>query len=55
MAAREASFITYEDPDSLRAKSAFVRARGLGGVMYREHRQDDGTLLEAPREGLEGP
>jgi len=51
----DASFVTYEDPQSLRAKAAFVRERGLGGVMYWEHRQDDGTLLDALREGLEGP
>jgi len=36
----------------LRAKAAYVRERGLGGVMYWEHRQDDGTLLDAVREGL---
>ena len=48
----EASFVTYEDPQALRAKAAFVRERGLGGVMYWEHRQDDGTLLDALREGL---
>ena len=50
----EASFVTYEDPQALRAKVAFVRERGLGGVMYWEHRQDDGTLLDAVRDGLYG-
>jgi len=50
----EASFVTYEDPQALRAKAALVRERGLGGVMYWEHRQDDGTLLDALREGLYG-
>ena len=48
----EASFVTYEDPQALRAKAALVRERGLGGVMYWEHRQDDGTLLDAVRDGL---
>lgn len=48
----EASFVTYEDPQALHAKAAFVRERGLGGVMYWEHRQDDGALLDALREGL---
>lgn len=51
----DASFVTYEDPQALRAKAAYVRERGLGGVMYWEHRQDDGTLLDALREGLYGP
>lgn len=51
----QASFITYEDPQSLRAKAWYVRSRGLGGVMYWEHRQDDGSLLQALREGLYGP
>jgi len=53
--AAERAFITYDDPQSLRAKAHYVRARGLGGIMYWEHRQDDGTLLEALREGLYGP
>ena len=51
----EGSFVTYEDPQALRAKAALVRERGLGGVMYWEHRQDDGTLLDALRDGLYGP
>ncbi len=34
------TFITYEDPQSLRAKAAFVKAKGLGGVMYWEHSLD---------------
>jgi chitinase len=51
----EASFVTYESPEALRAKAAFVRERGLGGVMYWEHRQDDGTLLDALRDGLYDP
>lgn len=53
--AQERAFITYDDPQSLRAKAHYVRARGLGGIMYWEHRQDDGALLDAVREGLYGP
>lgn len=34
------TFVTYEDPQSLRAKAAFVKAKGLGGVMYWEHSLD---------------
>ena len=48
-------FISYDDPQSLRAKAAFVRDKGLGGVMYWEHRQDaDEELLDVIREGLQG-
>ena len=34
------TFVSYEDPQSLRAKAAFVKAKGLGGVMYWEHSLD---------------
>lgn len=34
------TFVSYEDPESLRAKTAFVKAKGLGGVMYWEHSLD---------------
>ncbi|KAF1686932.1 chitinase [Pseudoxanthomonas broegbernensis] len=48
------TFVTYDDPQSLAAKAAFVRARGLGGLMYWEHRHDvDDQLLDALREGLD--
>lgn len=50
------SFITYDDPQSLAAKAAFVRGRGLGGMMYWEHRHDiDDELLDALRDGLDAP
>ncbi|WP_201312915.1 glycoside hydrolase family 18 protein [Dyella sp. EPa41] len=35
------TFVTYEDPESLRAKAAFVKSKGLGGVMYWEQSLDD--------------
>ncbi len=39
--------ISYDDPQALRAKAAFVRERELGGVMYWEQRQDpDEQLLD---------
>ncbi|PQJ35483.1 chitinase [Salinibacter sp. 10B] len=38
--------ITYETPASLRAKTHFVKSRGLAGIMYWEHNSDDGTLLQ---------
>jgi chitinase len=34
------AFVSYEDPQSLRAKAAFIKAKGLGGVMYWEHSLD---------------
>jgi chitinase len=34
------TFVSYEDPASLRAKVAFVKAKGLGGVMYWEQGLD---------------
>jgi chitinase len=39
--------VSYEDPASLRAKARFVRDRGLAGMMYWEHSEDNGTLLQA--------
>lgn len=48
------TFVTYEDPDSLRAKTAFVKAKGLGGVMYWEHSLDSHEqLLGVLDEGLD--
>lgn len=38
-------FITYEDEESLRYKADFVKANGLGGVMYWEHSQDPDEVL----------
>ena len=49
-----AIIVTYDDPQSLAAKAAFVRERGLGGMMYWEHRQDAGDqLLDVLRTGLD--
>ncbi|MHA6203328.1 glycoside hydrolase family 18 protein [Dyella soli] len=47
------SFVSYEDPQSLRAKVDFVKAKGLGGVMYWEHGLDrDEELLGVLDEAL---
>lgn len=41
------TFISYDDPDSLRAKCAYVREQGLAGVFAWEYNCDrTGTLLE---------
>ena len=36
----KAAFITYDDPQSIRAKADYVRNKGLGGVMFWELSQD---------------
>lgn len=47
------TFISYEDPESLRQKVEFVRSRGLGGVMFWEYSNDlNGTLLDVLSEPL---
>lgn len=49
------TFISYENPRSVRAKADFVRSRGLGGLMYWQHTHDTGALLKALDEGLTAP
>ena len=45
--------ISYEDPQALKAKVAYVREKGLGGVMYWEQSNDpDEQLLDVTREAL---
>jgi len=47
------TFISYDDPQSIRIKAGYVRELDLGGVMFWELSQDrEGELLEAVREGL---
>jgi chitinase len=46
-------FVSYEDPESLAVKCAYVRSHKLGGVMFWEYFGDsDGTLLQAIDAGL---
>jgi len=50
---RTHAFITYDDPQSIRAKAAYVKSHGLGGLMYWEQKHDpDGELVEAIWQGL---
>jgi chitinase len=50
---RTRTFITYDDPRSLAAKAAYVRAHRLGGIMYWEQRHDpQGELVQAIAKGL---
>ena len=39
------TFVSYEDPASLRHKAKFVREKGLGGIMYWEHSLDYREVL----------
>jgi len=45
-------WITYEDANSMRIKGQYVVDQGLGGAMFWELSNDDGTLLDALRAGL---
>jgi chitinase len=51
--ARTRTFISYDDPESIAAKAAFVKAHDLGGIMYWEQSLDPtGELLDAIWRGL---
>lgn len=51
--ARTRTFISYDDPESIAAKAAFVKAYHLGGIMYWEQSLDpDDTLLDATYRSL---
>jgi chitinase len=49
------TFISYDDPESLRLKSAYIRENALGGVMFWEYYADrTGVLLDTLFKGLRG-
>jgi GH18 family chitinase len=49
------TFVSYEDEESLRLKCRYVRARGLGGVMFWEYHADrTGALLDTIDAALGG-
>jgi chitinase len=48
------TWITYDDAESVAEKTAYVRSRGLGGVMAWEIGGDDGTLVRTIYQGLRG-
>jgi chitinase len=45
-------FITYDDPESIGYKMAYIRAHHLGGAMIWNLSSDEGSLLRAVYEGL---
>jgi chitinase len=52
--ARLRRFISYDDPQSIAAKAAFIKSRHLGGIMYWEQSLDPSDeLLEAAWRGLQ--
>ena len=51
--AKAHSFITYDDPQSIAAKAAYVKAQHLGGIMYWEQTTDPtDELLDVMWKGL---
>ncbi|GAB3029257.1 MULTISPECIES: glycoside hydrolase family 18 protein [Oleiagrimonas] len=53
---RTRTFITYDDPQSLRAKADYVKEHRLGGIMYWEQSLDPThELLHALTDELKGP
>lgn len=48
------TFITYEDTISLGYKTDYVKAKGMGGIMFWEYKQDDGTLVSFLHQQLAG-
>ena len=54
--AKTRSFVSYEDPQSLRIKTAFIRDHHLGGAMYWEQSLDkNDELLDVLDAGLHHP
>jgi chitinase len=50
------TFISYDDPESMRLKSAYIRDHGLAGVMFWEYYGDTtGVLLDTLFTALRGP
>lgn len=48
------TFISYDDPQSIACKCAYLREKGLRGIMYWEHASDDThTLLDAMYRALQ--
>jgi chitinase len=55
--AKSGVMISYDDPESLRAKAAYVVSQKLGGIMFWELSGDDaqGSLVSALYDALKGP
>ncbi|KAI9598975.1 glycosyl hydrolases family 18-domain-containing protein [Syncephalis fuscata] len=51
---KDGHFISYDDPDSIKLKTDFVRCNNMGGVMVWALNQDNGELLDAVDEAMDG-
>ena len=40
------TFITYDDPESIKKKAQFIKENDLGGAMFWQYHGDDGELLK---------
>jgi GH18 family chitinase/chitodextrinase len=48
------TFITYDDPASISAKTGYIKSKGLAGGMFWEYSQDNtGALLDSLHNGLQ--
>ena len=45
-------FISYDDKKTIRKKTLYIRRHRMGGVVFGDYRQDDGTLLNPMKNGL---
>jgi chitinase len=45
-------WISYDDPESIRLKGAYIARERLGGAMFWELSHDNGSLLDALRAGM---
>ncbi|PRX46355.1 glycoside hydrolase family 18 protein [Salegentibacter salegens] len=41
------TFITYDDPESIKEKARFIKENDLGGAMFWQYHGDDGELLKS--------
>ncbi|KAI8058101.1 glycoside hydrolase superfamily [Syncephalis plumigaleata] len=51
---RDGHFISYDDPQSIKLKTDYVRCNGMGGVMIWALNQDNGELLDAIDAAMDG-
>ncbi|GEM48203.1 glycoside hydrolase family 18 protein [Deinococcus cellulosilyticus] len=49
---KDGIFVAYDDPDTIKDKVKYIRKLGLGGAMFWELSQDDGSLLNVLDAGL---
>ncbi|MFD2202522.1 glycoside hydrolase family 18 protein [Shivajiella indica] len=54
---RDSIFVTYESPASIHEKIAFIKNKGMGGVMFWEYHEDSDsrTLLNAIHDEINNP